>query len=108
MAETAFEKLASFHEIWWIARVIDGEGVKGFEFEIAHFHKALNGTEDGALVVVIPRHAASAPKTFGVRIWDTLVERDGWVKVKQIEIPTYADVEAVQGALTEAAERRVQ
>lgn len=72
-----------FHEIWWIYSPAKDEwgGLR-----IAHFRKTLNGYE----VVIIQGEIDQ--RRLGVRIWDDIKDRERWVKVEQIKVPTKAAI----------------
>lgn len=85
---------ADFHEIWWLyAHVRHPWGGA----RIAHFRK----TMDGTLIFFL---ADEPPSRYGPRIWDEVAPREGWVKVKQIPMPTLLEIEfAFDSALTDIA-----
>lgn len=80
-----------FHEVWWIYSDHD-EPWAGRR--IAHFRKS---APNGDLVVVISGEADR--RRVGLRIWDDVRAREGWIKVKQIEMPSEAEIAR---ALTES------
>lgn len=85
-----------FQEVWWIFSHSEEEwgGLR-----IAHFRKTIDGTTIVIIAGEIDR------RRVGPRIWDEVAPREGWVKVKQIMLPTKADVDAaVEAALREIAQ----
>lgn len=89
-----FESVNSdFHEVWWIYAP---ERHPWGGARIAHFRK----TVDGTMIVTIPGEAD--PRRVGVRVWDDISPREGWVKVRQIPLPTK---EEVASAIREALEK---
>lgn len=82
---------ADFHEVWWIYAP---ERHEWGGARIAHFRK----TVDGTTIVMIQ---GEMQHRIGPRVWDDVAPREGWVKVKQIPIPTKAEVDAaIDAALT--------
>lgn len=77
---------ADFHEVWWIYSPINGKEWAGLR--IAHFRKTTNGW----LIVVIDSEID--PRRMGVRIWEDIQRTELWYKVKQIAIPTMAEIMA--------------
>lgn len=78
-----------FCEVWWIYSP-DRHAWGGLR--IASFRK----TVQGALVFII--HAETDASRIGLRIWDDVSEREGWVQVKQIDIPTDNEIAAAVDA----------
>lgn len=75
-------------EVWWIYSPVNGAPWAGLR--IAFFHR----TADGVEIAVI---CSEPPDRAGPRIWGDIMKREHWYKVKQIPIPSTADVLA--GAL---------
>lgn len=80
---------ADFHEVWWIyaAERHPWGGIR-----LANFRK----TMDGTLIVIISNEPRDRT---GPRVWDEIVPREGWVKVKQIPFPTFVEVNAAVDAV---------
>jgi len=88
---------ADFHEVWWI---YSPERHEWGGLRIAHFRK----TMDGMVLVIIAQETNK--RRIGFRVWDEIAPREGWVKVKQIQMPTRAEVDAaLDAALTEIARK---
>ena len=84
-----------FHEIWWI---YSPERHEWGGLRIAHFRKSV----DGAVLVIIS--GETDKRRIGVRIWEDVGPREGWVKVKQIAVPSSAEVKfAIDAQLTKIA-----
>jgi len=77
-----------FHQIWWIF----SESKQSWGgLRIAHFRK----TTDGTLIFFI---AAEPPDRMGPRLWEEISNREGWVQVKQIMLPSVEEVKiAIKG-----------
>lgn len=76
---------SEFHEVWWIYAP---ERHPWGGARIAHFRKTANGTT----IVVITGETDA--RRVGVRVWDDISPREGWVKVKQSELPSRAEIDA--------------
>lgn len=72
-----------FHEVWWIYAP---EHHPWGGVRIAHFRMTVNG-------MLIFSISNEPPDRLGLRIWADAAPREGWVKVKQIPLPTKAEVE---------------
>jgi hypothetical protein len=74
-----------FHEIWWIYAP---ERHPWGGLRLAHFRKTIDGT----VIVIITGETDT--RRIGPRVWEDVAPREGWVKVKPIELPTRVEVEA--------------
>jgi hypothetical protein len=72
-----------FHEIWWIYSPKSGPWAG---LRIAHFRKTTNG------VVICVIQGEADRRRIGPRIWDDIERSELWYQVKQIPIPTMAEV----------------
>lgn len=81
MANKEFEANAAFHEIWWI---FSDQKEPWAGLRIAHYRKTVNGED----IVFI---AGETADRLGPRTTDAM-EREGWVKVKRIILPTPSEV----------------
>jgi hypothetical protein len=72
-----------FHEVWWIFSKNEDYG----GLRVAHFRKSVHGV----MLIIISNEQRNR---MGARIWDDIRDREGWVRVKQIEVPTKVDVTA--------------
>lgn len=80
-------------EVWWVYSPRD-EGWAGLR--IGHFGvmKRQDGSvmdTEGATPFFI---LGEVPYRSGIRIWENVSKREGWVKVRQIGVPTKAECEA--------------
>jgi hypothetical protein len=95
------EPLNLFHEVWWIfslGRGPNGLGEPWGGLRIGHFHKTVDFTE----VVFI--NGETDRRRIGMRIWDDIAEREGWVKVAKIAVPSDDDIKhALDARLHEIA-----
>lgn len=75
-----------FHEIWWIFSPSTEEwgGLR-----IAHFRQC---PPDNALIVII--EGEMDKRRVGIRIWDDIKDREQWIKVVQIIVPTAEQIKA--------------
>lgn len=81
-----------FHEIWWIysQAIEEWSGLR-----IAHFRKTGND------VVIVIIQGEIDKRRVGVRVWDDIKDRERWIKVAQIAIPTPGEVMAAITAVKE-------
>lgn len=77
-----------YHEVWWIYAP-DRHPWGGAR--IAHFRKTIDGTEFFFIT-------NEPPDRIGPRFWPDVAPREGWVKVKQIPLPTRAEIDAAVNA----------
>src|SRR5258708_7478454 len=92
--ETLAEREA-YHEVWWIhapeqAYLPERRDWGGLR--IAHFRKIMNGE----IIFII--QGETDQRRIGIRIWADVAPVEGWVKVKQISIPTLAEINAAMDA----------
>ena len=87
-----------FHEVWWIYAP---ERHPWGGVRIATFRK----TADGTLIVLISNEPLDR---VGPRIWDDVGPREGWVKVKQIALPTRGEVDAAVDAALRAVVHEIK
>lgn len=82
-------------EVWW---VYSTAGMPWAYLRIATFLKSADVD-----IVIIHNEG---PERLGPRVWDDIRDREQWIKVRKIEIPSVAEVEvAIEGAEVEAALR---
>jgi hypothetical protein len=72
-------------EVWFIYSPMDKPWAN---LRIATFTKPRND-RDIDLVVI---HNETQPERIGLRVWRDIVQSELWFKVRQIEVPTTADV----------------
>lgn len=77
-------------ESWWIYAP---ERHPWGGLKIAHFSKPMNS--DNIIVIIM---GETDPRRIGVRYWNDIEEREGWVKVKQATLPTRAEIDAALDA----------
>jgi hypothetical protein len=75
---------SEFHEIWWIYSPMVRQEWAGLR--IAHFRKTMNGT----LFCIIQGEIDQ--RRVGMRIWEDIERSELWYKVKQIPIPSLAEI----------------
>jgi|EndMetStandDraft_3_1072993.scaffolds.fasta_scaffold22881_10 hypothetical protein len=83
---TEVREALDYREVWFIYSPRDEPWAN---IRIATFTKAVNRPH--LELVVIHNEVGSR---MGVRVWEDIVESEGWIKVKPIEIPTPAEVMA--------------
>lgn len=85
-----------FHEVWWI---YSPERHAWGGLHLAHFRKSIQGN----LLVLILGEVDH--RRVGLRVWDDITEREGWVQVKQIKIPTNDEITmAIDAKMREIAQ----
>jgi len=88
-----------FHEVWWISAP---ERHQWGGVRIAHFRKTINGT----VIFFITNEPLDR---VGPRDWETISAGEGWVKVKQIQMPTRAEIDAaIDAKLHEVASKIIK
>lgn len=83
---------SEFFWIYSVGRGPDGPGAPWGGLRVGAFQKTHDGTE----IVVIQGEVDQ--RRIGVRIWDDVAEREGWVKVAPIPIPTAEQIKAALDA----------
>ena len=74
----------NYHEIWWIFSPYDQPWAG---LHLAHFRIV-----DGFEIVIIPDDAMW-PGRYGPREWLSVKQREGWIKIERIHIPTKHQVQ---------------
>ena len=82
--ERVIEEDKEFREVWFIYSPINAPWGN---IRIATFTKAVNAPH--AEIVVIHNEVGNRA---GVRVWEDIVKRELWFKVRKIELPSPADV----------------
>ena len=83
---TDIREATEFREVWFIFSPVKKPWAN---LRIATFTKACNAP---FLELVVIHNELK--DRMGVRVWDDIVQSEHWVKVRQIEVPTAADVMA--------------
>ena len=83
---TDIEQDSEFREVWFIYSPMDKPWAN---LRIATFTKAINAPYLDLVVI-----HNEIQNRMGVRVWDDIVAREQWVKVRQIEVPDRAEVMA--------------
>ena len=81
---TDIREALDYREVWFIFSPRDESWAN---IRIATFTRAVNAPHTELVVI----HNEIAGR-IGVRVWDDIVQSEGWFKVKPIEIPTPAEV----------------
>ena len=71
-------------EHWWVFS-------RSYGLHTATFGKTVNG------VTIFMINDERDPKRIGVRIWDDVSLREGWVKVKPLNMPTDEEITSALG-----------
>jgi hypothetical protein len=91
-----------FREVWWIFSYgygPNGPGEPWAGLKVAHFSKTVDGT------VIVFIQGETDRRRIGMRTWDDIAEREGWVKVAPIAIPSDQDIKrALDARLFEIAQ----